>query len=108
MGVSCWDGISDDLTGDVYQLASEEVQAVLASDSKHISGAIWLSDTFRIHTTSFITIPITNELTDQLITNRPQVACVYLHRPWRGPIGPGWTDSRLHLLFPLIIINGLD
>lgn len=59
------------LTGDVYELAPEDIRQIIASDQ--ISGKIWLTDTYGVNTTSFVTIPITNELTNQLIIHRPRV-----------------------------------
>ncbi|RHZ48209.1 hypothetical protein CDV55_100410 [Aspergillus turcosus] len=58
-------------TGDVYELAPEDIRQIIASDQ--ISGQIWLTDTNGADTRSFVRIPITNELTNQLILHRPRV-----------------------------------
>jgi hypothetical protein len=61
----------DSLTGDVYELAQEEVGYILQSGQ--IIGTIWLTDTYGANTISFVTIRISNELTDQLIIDRPRI-----------------------------------
>ncbi|KAK6810580.1 hypothetical protein RU639_013673 [Aspergillus parasiticus] len=65
------------LRGDVYELSLEDLKQII--ESGHISGSIILTDTYGVNTTSFITIKITNELTDKLITNRPRVAWINPH-----------------------------
>ncbi|KAJ5291519.1 hypothetical protein N7478_000770 [Penicillium angulare] len=57
------------LTGDVYELNLQDIRDII--DSGQISGAIWLTDTYGVNTTSFVTIPVSNELTDRLILHRP-------------------------------------
>lgn len=57
------------LTGDVYVLNLQDIQDII--ESGQISGAIWLTDTYGVNTTSFVTIPVSNELTDRLILHRP-------------------------------------
>lgn len=58
------------LTGDVYMLNLQDIRDII--ESGQISGAIWLSDTYGVNTISFVTIPVSNELTDRLILHRPQ------------------------------------
>ncbi|RHZ48754.1 uncharacterized protein CDV56_105271 [Aspergillus thermomutatus] len=60
------------LIGDVYELSLKDVQQII--ESHQISGSILLTDTYGVNTTPFVTIPITNELTDRLISNRPRVS----------------------------------
>ncbi|KAJ5152422.1 hypothetical protein N7492_009702 [Penicillium capsulatum] len=60
------------LTGDVYVLNLQDIQDI--TESGQISGAIWLTDTYGVNTTSFVTIPVSNELTDRLILHRPLAA----------------------------------
>ncbi|KAJ5971790.1 uncharacterized protein N7479_001708 [Penicillium vulpinum] len=57
------------LTGDVYELNVQDIRDII--ESGQISGAVWLTDTYGVNTTSFVTIPVSNELTDQLILHRP-------------------------------------
>lgn len=57
------------LTGDVYELDWQDIRDIIGSGQ--ISGAIWLTDTYGVNTTSFVTIPVSNELTDRLILHRP-------------------------------------
>ncbi|KAB8213225.1 hypothetical protein BDV33DRAFT_185179 [Aspergillus novoparasiticus] len=67
-------GTTEALRGDVYELSLEDLKQII--ESGHISGSIILTDTYGVNTTPFITIKITNELTDKLITNRPRVAWI--------------------------------
>lgn len=48
------------LTGDVYELTIEDARAITLSDN--ICGKIWLTDTYGGNTTSFITIPVSDEV----------------------------------------------
>ncbi|KAK9847084.1 hypothetical protein MYU51_020485 [Penicillium brevicompactum] len=59
----------DPLTGDVYELNVQDIRDII--ESGQVSGAIWLTDTYGVNTTSFVTIPVSNELTDRLILHRP-------------------------------------
>ncbi|KAI2740878.1 hypothetical protein DTO013E5_8357 [Penicillium roqueforti] len=59
----------DPLTGDVYELNLQDIRDII--ESGQISGAVWLTDTYGVNTTSFVTIPVSNELTDRLILHRP-------------------------------------
>jgi hypothetical protein len=58
-------------TGDVYELTVEDVRMVAMS--AQISGKILLTDTYETNTTSFITIPVSDELTSRFIMQRPRV-----------------------------------
>lgn len=58
------------LTGDVYELNAGDILTV--AESNEISGKILLTDTYKVDATSFITIPISEELTTQLIRKRPR------------------------------------
>ncbi|KAI1952844.1 hypothetical protein LOZ57_000927 [Ophidiomyces ophidiicola] len=49
------------LTGDVYELAVEDLQ-MIATMPNQISGKIRLTETYNPYTPSFITIPVSNEL----------------------------------------------
>lgn len=63
---------SVNLTGDVCQLAAEDVQQILVSGQ--ISGNIWLTDTYGVHTTPFIIIPMTDDILksfETMIANYP-------------------------------------
>ncbi|KAJ5778390.1 hypothetical protein N7520_001636 [Penicillium odoratum] len=62
----------DPLTGDVYELNVQDIRDIIQSGQ--ISGPVWLTDTYGVNTTSFVTIPVSNELTDQLILHRPLAA----------------------------------
>ncbi|OJZ79828.1 hypothetical protein ASPFODRAFT_148557, partial [Aspergillus luchuensis CBS 106.47] len=57
--------------GDVYELTLEDIKHILGSHQ--ILDSILLTDTYGVSITPFVTIPITNELTDRLIMNRPKV-----------------------------------
>jgi hypothetical protein len=59
------------LTGDVYELTREDIQNIIRSEE--ITGTVWLTDTYGAHTASFITIRISNELTNRLIIGRPKI-----------------------------------
>ncbi|KAH6719537.1 hypothetical protein BKA61DRAFT_669865 [Leptodontidium sp. MPI-SDFR-AT-0119] len=59
------------LTGDVYELTLEDARMVVISDQ--VPGKIWLTDTFEANYSSFITIPISDELTRRFIIQRPRV-----------------------------------
>ncbi|KAG4414251.1 hypothetical protein IFR04_012623 [Cadophora malorum] len=56
------------LTGDVYELTFQDVQAVITSDQ--IRGRMWLTDTYDVNTSPFITIPISRKLRDQFTSQR--------------------------------------
>ncbi|QSS51300.1 hypothetical protein I7I53_06589 [Histoplasma capsulatum var. duboisii H88] len=56
-------------TGDVYELNLQDIRDII--ESGQISGVIWLTDTYGVNTTSFVTIPVSNELTDRLILHHP-------------------------------------
>jgi hypothetical protein len=62
---------TDSLTGDVYELTHDEAGQIVQSGQ--VMGTIWLTDTYGANTTSFVTIRISNELTDQLIIGRPRI-----------------------------------
>jgi hypothetical protein len=61
---------TDYLTGDVYELNVEDIQTV--AESNEISGKILLTDTYKVDATSFVTIPISEQLTNRLIRQRPR------------------------------------
>lgn len=66
-----WQGLPlASLTGDVYELTVDDARMIAMSEQ--ISGRIWLTDTYE-NSTSFITIPISHELTGQFIIQRPRV-----------------------------------
>ncbi|KAB8227918.1 uncharacterized protein BDW43DRAFT_316427 [Aspergillus alliaceus] len=58
-------------TGDVYELDIGDIEQALRS-REHIRGKAWLTDTYA-NTSSFITIPISDELTRRLIIQRRRV-----------------------------------
>jgi len=58
-------------TGDVYELTVEDAREVVRSEQ--IAGKIWLTDTYGGNTHSFITIPIRDEMTRELIIQRQRV-----------------------------------
>ena len=58
------------LTGDVYELNVDDIQRV--AESNEITGKILLTDTYKVKARSFVTIPISEELTKQLIRQRPR------------------------------------
>ena len=55
----------------MYELTVEDAQAVVVSDQ--IRGKIWLTDTYGDNITSFITILVSDELTNQIIIQHPWV-----------------------------------
>ncbi len=59
------------ITGDVYELTVEDARKVATSDQ--IAGQILLTDTYGRNTKSFITIPISEELTREFIIQRQRV-----------------------------------
>ncbi|EDN06246.1 hypothetical protein I7I51_06626 [Histoplasma capsulatum] len=59
-------------SGDVYELTVQDVQGI-ATMPDQITGKIRLTETYNPYTPSFIIIPISNELTNRLIINRPRV-----------------------------------
>jgi hypothetical protein len=61
------------LTGDVYELTVEDAQTVTVALSNHLVGKIYLTDTYETSTASFITIPISDELTSRFIEQRQRV-----------------------------------
>ncbi|MCJ1473156.1 hypothetical protein MMC13_001807 [Lambiella insularis] len=63
--------VTDSLTGDVYRLTIQDAQAITVSDQ--IRGTILLTNTYNAHSSPFITIPISRELSDQLATQRLQM-----------------------------------
>jgi hypothetical protein len=76
------------LTGDVYELTIDDAAKVVTSGQ--IQGKIYLTDTY-LNTASFITIPISDDLTNQLTTQRTRVMwfafkleCFSVHIPLEG------------------------
>jgi hypothetical protein len=61
------------LTGDVYELTIEDARTVTVALSNHLVGKIYLTDTYETSTASFITIPISDELTSRLVEQRQRV-----------------------------------
>jgi hypothetical protein len=59
------------LAGDVYGLTVEDVQTVAMSDQ--IRGNVWLTYTYNARSFSFVTIPISQELSDQLASQRLRI-----------------------------------
>ena len=61
------------LTGDVYELTIEDARTVTVALSNHLVGKIYLTDTYETSTASFITIPISDELTSRFIEQLQRV-----------------------------------
>ncbi|EER41757.1 conserved hypothetical protein [Histoplasma capsulatum H143] len=61
----------DSLTGSAYQLTVKDAQAVTASDQ--IRGQIWLTNTYNMNFPPFITIPISQEMSDKFATQLQQI-----------------------------------
>jgi hypothetical protein len=59
------------LTGDVYELTVADAQGVVISD--HLRGQIYLTNTYRVESVPFITIPISRELSDHFAAQRRQI-----------------------------------
>lgn len=59
------------LTGDVYELTVADAQGVVMSD--HLRGQIYLTNTYRVESAPFITIPISRELSDHFAAQRRQI-----------------------------------
>jgi hypothetical protein len=58
--------------GDVYELSTEDVKKIVAMPGQ-ISGIIRLTDPYNRYQSSFVTIPVSKELTDSLIINRERI-----------------------------------
>ncbi|OAT07879.1 hypothetical protein BDBG_03897 [Blastomyces gilchristii SLH14081] len=61
----------DSLTGAAYQLTVKDAQAVTASDQ--IRGQIWLTNTYNMNFPPFVTIPISQEMSDKFATQLQQI-----------------------------------
>lgn len=59
------------MVGDAYGLSIEEARGIVMSDQ--IRGNVWLTNTYNAQSFSFITIPISQELSDQLTFQRPRI-----------------------------------
>ncbi|KAL4788737.1 hypothetical protein BDV19DRAFT_383660 [Aspergillus venezuelensis] len=70
------DGVTrDTLTsvhGDVYELSMDDLKKIAAMPGQ-ITGIIRLTDPYNKYQSSFVTIPISKELTDSLIQNRQRI-----------------------------------
>ncbi|KAE8334211.1 hypothetical protein BDV24DRAFT_170426 [Aspergillus arachidicola] len=62
---------TDSLTGAVYQLTIKDAQAITMSD--HIRGGIWLTNTYNMNFPPFVTIPISQEMSDRFATRCLQI-----------------------------------
>jgi hypothetical protein len=60
-----------DLTGDVYELTHEDARTVTML--QQIPGQVFLTDTYDMNTPSFITIPISDELSRRFAMQRTRV-----------------------------------
>lgn len=71
-GGSHWEiPVPDTMAGDAYGLTIEDARAITVSDQ--VRGNIWLTYTYNAPSFSFITIPISQELSDQLASQRPRI-----------------------------------
>jgi hypothetical protein len=55
---------------DVYELNVDDIRAVAMS--QHIPGKMLLTDSYNVNATSSITVPVSIELTNRLIRQRPR------------------------------------
>jgi hypothetical protein len=65
------DLLEDTMVGDAYGLSIEEARKIIMSDQ--VCGNVWLTSTYNAQSFSFITIPISQELSDQLTLQRPRI-----------------------------------
>ncbi|KAJ5789056.1 uncharacterized protein N7518_006067 [Penicillium psychrosexuale] len=71
------DGVTRDATltsvhGDVYEVSMDDLKKIAAMPGQ-ITGIMRLTDPYNRYQSSFVTIPISRELTDSLIINRQRV-----------------------------------
>ncbi|RAL04889.1 uncharacterized protein BO80DRAFT_346299, partial [Aspergillus ibericus CBS 121593] len=60
------------VAGDVYELSIDDIKKIVAMLGQ-ITGIIQLTDPYNRYQLSFVTIPLSKELTDSLIINRERI-----------------------------------
>ncbi|KAI3051399.1 hypothetical protein CBS147353_11601 [Aspergillus niger] len=60
------------VAGDVYELSIDDIKKIVAMPGQ-IAGIIRLTDPYNKYQSSFVTIPLSKELTDSLIINRERI-----------------------------------
>lgn len=60
------------VAGDVYELSMDDIKKIVAMPGQ-ITGIIRLTDPYNRYQSSFVTIPLSKELTDSLIINRERI-----------------------------------